>query len=88
VLDPLVAPVLRFFPADLLWLVALLVYDWKTARRIYPATSLGVLGLAFPFVFVTQWVVGIGALQEWLKASVITSAAVQSFIASQATTAA
>ena len=69
-LDPLVAPVLPFFPADLLWFVALLAYDWKTARRIHPATWLGFLGLAIFFLFVTDWIVGIGALQDWLKASV------------------
>ena len=30
VLDPLVAPYLPFFPADFVWLFALVAYDWFT----------------------------------------------------------
>lgn len=37
-LDQLVAPHLPFFPFDLIWLLALMAYDWKTERRIHAAT--------------------------------------------------
>jgi hypothetical protein len=71
-LDPLVAGVLPFFPADLFWFAALLVYDWKTLRRIHPATWIGFLLLAFYFLFVTEWLIGIAALQDALLAYVAT----------------
>lgn len=67
VLDPLVAPHLPFFPADLFWLATLPVYDWKTRRRLHPATYLAFFLLAFYFFFVTGWIAGIEALQVWLK---------------------
>lgn len=37
-LDALVVPYLPFFPSDLIWLVALVGYDWATERRLHPAT--------------------------------------------------
>jgi len=37
-LDALVVPYLPFFPSDLIWLVALVGYDWATERRVHPAT--------------------------------------------------
>jgi hypothetical protein len=67
-LDPLVAPWLPFFPADLLWLAALCVFDWRTLRRIHPATWIGFVGLALYFVFVNSWVAGNPALRAWLMA--------------------
>ncbi len=69
-LDSLVAPHLPFFPADLIWLVALLAYDWKTQGRIHPATYVGFALLAFYFFFVTRWLAGIEALQRLLMAQV------------------
>lgn len=71
VLDPLVAPYLPFFPADLFWFAALLVYDGKTIRRIHPATYLGFFSLTFYFLVVTEWIVGIEPLQECLRAYVL-----------------
>ncbi len=65
VLDPLVTPYLPFFPADLFWLAALSAYDWTTERRIHPATYLGFLSLAFYFLFITDWIVGLDWLREW-----------------------
>ena len=68
-LDPLVAPWLPFFPADFIWLAALLVFDWKTLRRIHPVTWIGFLALALYFVFVNSWVAGNESLQHWLMAT-------------------
>jgi hypothetical protein len=65
-LDPLVAPYLPFFPFDLIWLAALMAYDWKTLRRIHPATWLGFGSLAAYFLVITPWIVSIDALHVWL----------------------
>lgn len=65
-LDPLVAPHLPFFPFDLLWLAALLAYDWRTLRRIHPASWLGFGLLAFYFLVATPWILEIDALHAWL----------------------
>lgn len=70
VLDSLVVPYLPFFPADLFWFAALMAYDWKEARRIDVMTYLGFFSLAFYFFFVTEWIVGVESLQEWLRAYV------------------
>lgn len=67
-LDSLVAPHLPFFPADFLWLFALIAFDWKTERRIHPATYLGFLFLLGYFLLVTPWVTGNETLQGWLQA--------------------
>lgn len=67
-LDPLVAPHLPFFPADLLWLAALLAYDWTTLRRIHPVTWLGFLSLAAYFFVVMERVARNEVLQGWLRA--------------------
>lgn len=67
-LDPLVEPYLPFFPADFLWLGALVAFDLRTERRVHPATYLGFLVLAAYFVFVTPWVAGNDTLQHWLQA--------------------
>lgn len=69
-LDPLVAPYLPFFPADLVWLVALLAYDWTTTRRIHPATWLGFLALAVYFLVVMEWVAGNEMLHAWMRGCV------------------
>ena len=67
-LDPLVQPYLDFFPADFIWLAALVGYDWLTLRRIHPATYVP-FGLLFVyFVFVTPWIVTDATLQGWLLA--------------------
>jgi len=70
VLDSLVAPYLPFFPADLFWLAALMAYDWKTLRRIHPATYIPFLALAFWFIVVTGLFVESSSLQDWLRAYV------------------
>ena len=66
-LDGLVAPHLPFFPFDLLWLAALLAYDWATLGRLHPVSWLGFLLLAFYFLFATGWIVDIPVLQAWLR---------------------
>lgn len=66
-LDPLVAPWLPYFPSDLLWLAAILGYDWKTLRRIHPATWLTFVALAFFYLVATDWIVGNHTLQNWLR---------------------
>lgn len=67
-LDALVAPHLPFFPADLLWLAALVAYDASTMRRIHPATWLGFALLAAWFLWVMPWIASSAALQAALKA--------------------
>lgn len=67
-LDPLVAPVLPYFPADLFWLAALLLYDWRTLRRIHVATWLGFAALAGWYLVVMPWVAGLPLAQGWLQA--------------------
>ena len=69
-LDPLVQPQLQFFPADLIWLAALVAYDWKMQRRIHPATWIGFALLAFYALFAQEWIASLEPLQEWLKAHV------------------
>lgn len=66
VLDPLVAPYLPFFPADLFWLFALSAYDWTTQRRIHPATYVTFILLFLFFVFVTPWIAGNETFRDWL----------------------
>jgi hypothetical protein len=70
VLDPLVAPYLPFFPADLIWLLALMAYDWKGERRIHPATYIPFVALALFFIVATPWIAGSEVLQDWLLACV------------------
>lgn len=70
VLDSLVAPYLPFFPADLFWLAAMMAYDWKTLRRIHPATYVTFIALAFWFIVITKWIVDNGVLQDWLSVHV------------------
>lgn len=67
-LDPLVAPYLPFFPADLLWLFGLVAYDWTTQRRIHPATYITFIVLFLFFVFATPWIAGNETLRNWLLA--------------------
>ncbi len=69
-LDPLVAPYLPFFPADLFWFAALLIHDWGTLRRIHPATWLTFLALAFYFLGVEGWIADMEPLQQWLLRAV------------------
>ena len=64
----LCAPHLPFFPADLLWLAALVAYDASTMRRIHPATWLGFALLAAWFLWVMPWIASNAALQAALKA--------------------
>lgn len=66
-LDPLVAPYLPFFPADVLWLLALIAFDVKTERRVHPATYLGFLGLASYFLVVSPLLASNATLQAWLQ---------------------
>lgn len=68
VLDPLVAPHLPFFPADLFWLVALVAYDLVTARRIHSATAIPFVLLLAYFLVVTPLIAGSEVLQGWLLA--------------------
>ena len=65
-LDPLVAPLLPFFPSDLIWLAALMAYDWRTLRRIHPATYLPFILLFGFFMFGTPMISGNETLQNWL----------------------
>lgn len=58
VLDALVAPQLPFFPADLFWLLALVVYDWRTIRRVHPATYLTFVLLAVYALVLTPRLAG------------------------------
>lgn len=67
-LDSLVVPYLPFFPADLLWLVALVAFDVKTRRRVHPATYLGFAALAAWFLLLSPWIAGQPALQGWMQA--------------------
>lgn len=67
-LDSLVVPHLPFFPFDLLWFAALLVYDWRTLGRIHPVTWLGFVLLALHFLVITPWILQIVALHAWLGA--------------------
>jgi len=69
-LDPLVAPYLPFFPADFIWLLGLAIYDWKTERRIHPATYVTFALLLCFFLFATPWITGSETLQGWLLAYV------------------
>lgn len=68
-LDSLVAPLLPFFPSDLLWFVVLMAYDWRTLRRFHPATYLGFAALAFYLIVVTDWMVRNEALRAYITAS-------------------
>ncbi len=68
VLDSLVYPYLPFFPSDLLWLAALAAYDWKSLRRIHPATYVSFLALAIWFIVINGWIVDSVTLREWLSA--------------------
>ena len=54
-LDGLVAPVLPFFPSDLLWFAALLVHDLRTLRRVHPATWIGFIALAAYLIVGLGW---------------------------------
>ena len=74
VLDSLTAPYLPFFPSDIFWLVALMAYDWKTLRRIHPATYITFLALALWFFVVTGLIVENSGLQDGLRAYVQTRA--------------
>ncbi len=68
VLDSLVVPYLPFFPADFIWLGLLCAYDWKTERRIHPATYLGFLFLAILFVTGELFIARLEPLQDWIIA--------------------
>ena len=67
-LDPLVAPYLDFFPSDLIWLFALVAYDWLALRRIHPATYLPFVLLFAYFMFVTPIISENEMFQSWLVA--------------------
>ena len=67
VLDSWVAPYLPFFPADFIWLALLMAYDWKTERRIHPATYLGFASLAILFFVGEFWVANLEVLQRWIS---------------------
>lgn len=67
-LAPLVAPVLPFFPSDFIWLFALMFYDWRTLRRVHPATYLPFILLFVYFMFATPLISGSEVLQSWLLA--------------------
>jgi hypothetical protein len=68
VLDALVAPQLPFFPSDLLWLIALVVYDWRTMRRVHPATYLTFVLLAVYALVLTPRLAGHPAVRQLLLA--------------------
>lgn len=68
VLDSFVAPQLPFFPSDLLWLLALVVYDWRTMRRVHPATYLTFGILAVYALVLTPRLAGHPAIQQVLLA--------------------
>lgn len=67
-LDPLVAPFLPFFPSDFIWLLALMFYDWRTLRKIHPATYLPFILLFLYFMFATPLISENEVLQNWLLA--------------------
>lgn len=69
-LDPLVAPALPFFPANLLWFGALLLYDWRTLRRPHPATWLPFAALSGWLLWVMPWIANQPLAQAWLRAYV------------------
>jgi hypothetical protein len=71
-LDPMVQPHLPFFPSDLLWLSALLAYDWISGRRIHHVTWIGFVLLAFYALVVQEWVAGLDGLHDWMRAHVLT----------------
>lgn len=54
-LDGLVAPALPFFPSDLLWFAALVIHDWRSLRRVHPATWIGFIALAAYLVVGLEW---------------------------------
>lgn len=72
-LDPLVAPALTFFPADLLWFGALLLYDLRTQRRPHPATWLAFAALSAWLLWVMPWIANQPLAQAWLRAWVGTT---------------
>lgn len=63
-LDGLVTPALPFFPSDLLWFGALLVYDWRTLRRIHPVTWIGFLVLSAYLLVGLPWLAGNETFRE------------------------
>lgn len=69
-LDSLVAPYLPFFPADFIWLFALMAYDWKTERRLHPATYITFVLLTLFAILATPLFTENDVLQNWLLAHV------------------
>ena len=67
-LDGLVSPVLPFFPSDLLWVAALLVYDLRTLRRVHPATWIGFLLLAGYLTIGLGWLSGNATVRSLITA--------------------
>lgn len=67
-LDGLVAPALPFFPSDLIWAAALVVYDLRTLRRVHPATWLGFILLAAYLVVGLPWLGAMPAVGEFITA--------------------
>ena len=68
-LDTLVVPLLPYFPTDFIWLAALLIYDWRTLRRIHPATYIPFILLAASLT-VAGWIAESATLRDLLLAYV------------------
>jgi len=68
-LDGLVAPTLPFFPSDLLWAAALVVYDLRTLRRVHPATWVGFLVLAAYLTLGLGWLSGNATVRSLITAT-------------------
>ncbi len=68
-LDGLVAPVLPYFPLDYVWLAALLIYDWRSLRRIHPATYIPFILLACS-LYVSGWIAGNESIRDLFLAYV------------------
>ncbi len=69
------ATILPYFPATfppeiaLAWIawIALLLHDWRTARRFHPATIVGGMLILFIGPALVDWILQIGAVGAWVK---------------------
>jgi hypothetical protein len=70
-LDALVVPHLPFFPSDVIWLVALLAYDWKSEGRPHPATLVPFSVLAVYVIYLAPLIAAHPALRAMVTAAAV-----------------